>query len=259
MPIASRTEFKEYCLRRLGKPVIEINVADDQVEDRIDEAIQKWQEYHFDGSERCYVRHEITQDDIDNTYIPVHDKYIGIERILPPLSHRNISGMFSFKYQYMMNEMPHLTKGNMANFHMTMENLDLIDETFGSRGQNIRFNRHTDKLYLDLVWPSSDINGLNANRSPDIFLGDYIVMVAFKQLDPSENVDAFEDMWLKKYATELVRYQWGSNLTKLVGVQLPGGVSLNGDAILAEAKENIGLLEEQMSLNYELPMDFFVA
>ena len=258
MPIASRADFKEYCLRKLGKPVIEINVADEQVEDRIDEAVQKWQEYHFDGSERTYVRHQVTQDDIDNTCIPITDSYIGIERILPPISHRNISGMFSFKYQYMLNEMPHLTKGNLSNFHMTMEHLDLIDETFGSRGQNIRFNRHTDKLYLDLVWPSSPVNKLSTNRSPDLELNDYIVMVAFKKLDPEENTDAYSDMWLKKYATELVRYQWGSNLVKLVGVQLPGGVSLNGDAIMAEAKENLSLLEEEMSVKYELPMDFFI-
>ena len=114
--------------------------------------VQKWQEYHFDGSERTYVRHQVTQDDIDNTCIPITDNYIGIERILPPISHRNITKYVLLQVSvYISNEMPHLTKGNLSNFHMTMEHLDLIDETFGSRGQNIRFNRHTDKLYLDLV------------------------------------------------------------------------------------------------------------
>ena len=152
-------------------------------------AVQKWQEYHFDGSERTYVRHQVTQDDIDNTSIPITDNYIGIERILPPISHRNITKCSPSSIGIFRTRCCHLTKGNLSNFHMTMEHLDLIDETFGSRGQNIRFNRHTDKLYLDLVWAIT-LNQLSANRSPDLELNDYIVMVAFKKLDPEENTDA---------------------------------------------------------------------
>tara|TARA_R110000787_G_scaffold29116_2_gene79183 strand:+ start:318 stop:1082 length:765 start_codon:yes stop_codon:yes gene_type:complete len=249
----SRTDFKNYCLRKLGSPVIEINVADVQLEDRIDEGLQKWSDYHFDGSSRYYWKHELSQVDIDRQWIEVSDEYIGIERILPPTSMRGTSGMWSFKYQYMMNDMPHLAKGNMNNFAISMQNLDMIDELFNSRGQNIRFNRHTDRLYLDLVWPGA------ASSQPDIILGDTIIIVGHRKTDPDTYPDVWNDMWLKKYCTELFRYQWGSNLIKLQGVALPGGVTLNGEAILSEAKENLQLLNEEMSLNFELPMDFFVA
>tara|TARA_B100000287_G_scaffold351773_1_gene341007 strand:+ start:2515 stop:3279 length:765 start_codon:yes stop_codon:yes gene_type:complete len=249
----SRTDFKNYCLRKLGAPVIEINVADEQLEDRIDEGLQKWSDYHFDGSSRYYWKHKITQEDIDRQYIVVSDEYIGIERILPPISTKGISGMFSFKYQYMMNDMPYLTQGNMNNFAISMSNLDLIDEMFNSRGQNIRFNRHTDKLFLDLIWPGSESN------QPDIRKDDFIIIVGHKKTDPTEYPDVWNDMWLKKYCTELFRYQWGSNLIKLQGVALPGGVTLNGEVILSEAKENLDKLDEEMQLNYQLPDDFFVA
>ena len=249
----NRTDFKNYCLRKLGAPVIEINVADEQLEDRIDEGLQKWSDYHFDGSQRYYWKHQVTQIDIDRQWIEVSDEYIGIERILPPISMRGTAGMFSFKYQYMMNDMPYLVQGNMNNFAITMQNLDMIDELFNSRGNNIRFNRHTDRLYLDLVWPG------NPSYSPDIMLGDHLVIVGHKKTDPDQYPDVWNDMWLKKYCTELFRYQWGSNLIKLQGVALPGGVTLNGEVILSEAKENLDKLEEEFQLNYQLPDDFFVA
>ena len=134
-----------------------------------------------------------------------------------------------------------------------MSNLDLIDEMFNSRGQNIRFNRHTDKLFLDLIWPGSESN------QPDIRKDDFIIIVGHKKTDPNEYPDAWNDMWLKKYCTELFRYQWGSNLIKLQGVALPGGVTLNGEVILSEAKENLDKLDEEMQLSYQLPDDFFVA
>ena len=189
---ATRDEFKNYCLRKLGAPVIEINVADEQLEDRIDEALQKWSDYHFDGSQRYYWKHEITSVDVERQWIEVSDEYIGIERILPPISMRGVAGMFSFKYQYMMNDMPYLIQGNMNNFAITMQNLDMIDELFQSRGQNIRFNRHTDRLYLDLVWPG------NPSYSPDIYEGDHLVIVGHKKTDPNDYPDVWNDMWLKK-------------------------------------------------------------
>jgi len=249
----SRTDFKDYCLRKLGAPVIEINVADVQLEDRIDEGLQKWSDYHFDGSSRYYWKHEVTQEDVDQEYIVVSDEYIGIERILPPMTMGTSTGMWSFKYQYMMNDMPYLQSGNLNNFAISMQNLDLIDEMFGSRGNNIRFNRHTDKLYLDLIWPNS------TGGQPDIRKGDYVIIIGHKKTDPDTYPDVWNDMWLKKYCTELFRYQWGSNLIKLQGVALPGGVTLNGETILSEAKENIDKLEEQFQLDFQLPDDFFVA
>ena len=171
---ASRLDFKNYCLRKLGAPVIEINVADEQLEDRIDEGLQKWSDYHFDGSSRYYWKHKITQEDVDRQYIEVSDEYIGIERILPPVSMKGSAGMFSFKYQYMMNDLPYLMQGNMNNFAISMSNLDMIDELFNSRGQNTRFNRHTDRLYLDLVWPGG------GGFSPDINVGDHLIIVGHK-------------------------------------------------------------------------------
>lgn len=247
----NREEFKDYCLRRLGHPVVEVNVDEFQMEDRIDDAIRFWQEYHFDGTERIFYAHQVTQDDLDNKYVTLGtaeaSSVLGISKMISVSS--STSGMFSVKYQLLLNDWAtYSTKGGreMQNYWMRMSHLSMIDDLINGL-TNLRFNRKTNRVYVDWDWSS------------DVALNDFIVFESYQAVDGGSFSEVWNDSFLKNYATALIKEQWGMNLSKFEGVQLPGGVTLNGRAILDDARVEIERLKEQMSLSYELPIDFAVG
>lgn len=236
----TRAAFKEYCLRKLGKPVIEINVDDDQVEDRIDEALRYYWDYHFDGSERTYYKHVITQEDRDNKYITLPENVIGAVNVFqigdPAMTSNDL---FNIRYQIALNDLYTLTSVSLIPYYMVMEHLGLMTELLVGK-QPIRYNRHTDKLYIDMDWGTLDV-------------GTYLVVEAYQVVDPEVWVDAWGDRWLQNYATVLIKRQWGANLTKFSGMQLPGGVQFNGEKIYDDATAELQKLEEEMISSYSLP------
>lgn len=261
---ATRDELKEWCLRRLGKPVIDINVDEDQLEDRLDEALQFYAEYHVDGVEKVYESHQFTAEDITNEYINVPspgwsntasphvaDSYSSITRIFDSRSVG--TGMWDIQYQLRMQDMNagaaaggNFGTSDMLSYEMRMNNLSLISELLVGQTP-IRFQRHTNKLYLDWNW------------STDATTGEYVVIEAFKILDPTTHTDVYNDQFLKEYVTALFKEQWGQNLSKFEGMQLPGGVTLNGRQILDEAKQEIIKLREEVETHWQNPVDFYMS
>jgi hypothetical protein len=237
----NRTEFKEWCLRKLGKPVIEINVDQDQVDDRVDEALSYYWDYHFDGTEKTYYKHQITQDTIDNKYITIPDNIIGAVRIFDlSTSLATGSGMFNVEYQFVLNNIYELANFELLHYWMTFEHIQFMEQMLVGK-QPIRFNRHTNRLYIDT----------NTNR---LTVGDYIIVEAYQIVDPETYTDVWKDRWLQTYAAAKIKYQWGSNLTKFSDMQLPGGVRFNGEKILEDALQEIRQLEEEMITSYSLPL-----
>jgi|TARA_Y100000389_G_C17465356_1_gene524998 hypothetical protein len=243
----TRTEFKNYCLRKLGSPVIQINVADEQLEDRIDDALEYYQDYHFDAVEDTYLAHEITQTDIDNKYITINNNIIGIKQVIPLFQASNSStNMFDIRYQLFLNDVYDLQSQEMLTYQLTQDHLQMVNEMISGRVP-IRFNRHMNKLHLDINWGTA------------LTVGENIIIEGVRVIDPDTYTDVWNDRWLKRYATALIKRQWGENITKYEGMTLPGGVTFNGSAILDQAIQEITALEEEMSLNYELPVDIMVG
>ena len=245
----NREEFKDYCLRKLGHPVIEINIDDFQMEDRVDDALNFWQEYHFDGTVKTYLSHALTAEDIAAKCVSLgtalDSSIISVTQLLTnTLETKN---MFSVKYQMALNDSGTYKSGaarEISEYWMRMGNLAMLDDMLAGMTP-IRFNRKTNKLYIDWDWSG-------------VKVGDYVVAEAYQIVDGS-NAEVWNDAFLKEYATALIKEQWGMNLSKFEGVQLPGGVTLNGRAILEDARAEIERLKEQMSLSYELPIDFSVG
>lgn len=237
----SRSEFKEYCLRKLGKPVIEINVDDDQVDDRVDEALKYYYDYHFDGSEKVYYKHQVTAQDRTNKYITLPENIIGAVSVFP-VGDPSITGgdLFNMRYQIALNDLYTLTSVSMVPYYMAMSHISLIQEMLVGK-QPIRYNRHKDKLYIDMDWEKIDD-------------GSYILVEAYEVIDPDVYTDAWGDRWLQAYCSAKIKYQWGTNLTKFTNMQLPGGVQFNGEKILDDAKEEIKALELEMINSYSLPV-----
>jgi len=236
----TRDQFKAYCLRRLGAPVIEINVDDDQVEDRVDDALRYYWDYHFDGTEKIYYKHLVTNTDITNKYITVPDNIIGAVNLfnIADPSIRS-DDLFNIRYQIALNDLYTLTSVSMVPYYMVMEHLSLISEMLVGK-QLLRFNRHMNRLYIDMDW-----NSLS---------NEYLLVEAYQIIDPTEYVDVWKDQWLLRYATALIKRQWGSNLTKFTGMQLPGGLTFNGEKIYNDAVAEITDLEDKMISSYSLPV-----
>jgi len=241
----SRSEFKEYCLRKLGKPVIEINVDDDQVEDRIDESLKMYWDYHFDGTEKIYYKHQITANNISDKYITLPENIIGAVNIFDIGDAINTNNLFNIRYQIALNDLYTLTSVSMVPYYMAFTHIRVLEELLVGK-QPIRYNRHNDKLYIDMNWDK-----LNT--------GDYIIVEAYSVLDPDTYTDVWSDRWLQNYCTALIKRQWGSNLTKFSGMQLPGGVSFNGDKIYNDAANEIEILEETLIKSYSLPSADFIG
>ena len=271
---ASRSDFKNYCLRQLGAPVLEINVADEQIDDLIDDALQYFHERHFDGVLQTYLKYQVTQEDIDRGKGPSQDGVLGIVTTtatstidgsemqfdwkensnylqVPPAvigvtkifhfdgSATITNNMFSVKYQLFLNDIYFWGAMEMLTYTMTRTYLADMDFALTTQKQ-IRFNQRMDRLYLDIDW---------STLTP----GDWLVMDCFRTLDPNDYARVWNDSFLKKYTTALLKKQWGQNLIKFQGVKLPGGVELNGREIYEDGVKELEIIREMMSNTYELP------
>jgi hypothetical protein len=247
----NRTELKDYCLRSLGFPVIDINVDEDQLEDRIDDALQQFQNYHYDGTERVYLAQKVTNADILNKYLRLCDNIIGISRVYPMTGDTvstSSSGfnMFDINYQLRLNDFYNLTSSSytyyvIAQEHLSMLNMIVTGETPYS------YNKKTNKLYLWQDW-----NG-------KLDAGDYIMFEAYRIVDQDDYEKVFNDSWVKEYTTQLFKKQWGTNLKKYGNYTLPGGLVVNGQGIYEEAAAEIEKLEEKLRDTYEEPPAFAVG
>ena len=342
----SKATLKEYCLRKLGKPVIEINVDDDQVDDRLDEALEYFSEFHFDGVERMYLKHQLTTDDVNRAnvaadietastdggttavhvpttttngalsasgtsvtltsatsfpttgtitiatdgtnaaedvaytavsgnvlttaalarahnsgsavtlkissvwkqsqaYIPIPNSVMSVTNVFP-FSDNASMNMFDVRYQLRLNDLYDFSSTSIVHYEMTMNHLDFLDHILVGE-KPIRYNVHNNRLYIDMDWAN------------DMDVGEYFVIECYRKLDPTVWTDVYNDFFLKKYATQLIKRQWGANLIKFNGVQMLGGVTMNGELIYTQAQEEITRLEEEMRLTYEMPIDFAVG
>ena len=319
MALSTRQELIDYCLRRLGFPVIEINVDDDQVSDRVDDAIQLWQEHHFDGVERVYIKKalegstlnltssatfnagetitggtsgakaivdksssgtkviyenvstvekfeanevitgedsgvtatisSIVKGNIENGYIDIADNILGVTRMFKfggVGSTSNSDGLFDIDYQFAQNDLYNLLAADVTYYSMVKTHMNVLESLFVN-DRAIRFNRKTNKLYIDT----------DMDRTFNI--GDYVVAEGYALIAGTDYAEVYDDMWLKKYTTALIKRQWGENMKKFGGIQLPGGVTLNGDQIYGEAVQEIAQIEEEMQNRYELPPTFMTG
>ena len=271
---ASRAQLVDYCLRKLGAPVLEINLDDDQIDDLVDDAIQLFNERHFDGVERMYLKYELTQEDIDrgqakntegvgivtttatstnisgygtttsnwyetSNFLQVPDSVVGVEKIFKFDTSSISGGMFSIKYQLFLNDLYYFNSVELLQYAMTKSYLEDIDFLLTTDKQ-VRFNKRQDRLYLDIDWGSETA-------------GNYLVLDCYRALDPTSFTQVYNDVFLKQYLTALMKRQWGQNLIKFRGVKLPGGIELNGREIFDDAEKEIESLRSRMSSEYELP------
>ena len=244
--VTSRSELVDYCLRRLGAPVIEINVDSAQVEDRIDDAFQFYREYHYDAVEKVYLKHMVTANNISDQYIEISDTVVGVERVFPFMNKSTGTNIFDIKYQILINDLYTLMSTDIIYYTQVRQELELINQVLVGQ-KPIRFNRHMNRLYIDMDWAA------------DVVAGTYIIVECWRILDPNVFTDVYNDMFLKRYATALIKRQWGDNMKKFSGVQLPGGVTLNGEVVYQEAVEEIRQIETEIQSRFELPVDMFVG
>lgn len=248
----NKTELKDFCLRNLGFPVIDINVDDDQLDDRIDDALQMFQNYHFDGTERVYLAHRVTNADILNKYVRLCDNIIGVSRVFPmtgdTVSSTNTSGfnIFDINYQLRLNDFYNLTSSSYTYYVIAREHLSMLDMIITGETP-YSYNKKTNRLYLWQDW-----NGkLDAN--------DYIMFEAHRVVDEDTYEKVFNDSWVKEYTTQLFKRQWGTNLKKYGNYTLPGGLIVNGQQIFDEAVAEIKELEEKLRDVYEEPPGMMVG
>lgn len=319
MAVASREQLKQYCLRALGAPVLEINVDDDQLEDRIDEAIEYWRMYHYDGIEKMYLKHQIrasemvlgtaiantfnseevvtgstsgarakvatetsristgtllliknvegtftpgetvvgsvsgatstvtsvTLREFDNRYIEINDWVYGITRVIPFTAASSSKNIFDLQYQLRLNDLYDLTSTSIIYYKTVMSHLAMLDLELN--GMTLyRFNRLQNRLYLDVNWET------------DVPLGDFIMVECYRALNPAEFAKVYNEQWLKHYVTALFKRQWGQNLSKFSGLQLPGGVTIDGNAMYDAAMSEIKDLEDDLQ-NKSAPLEFFLG
>tara|TARA_Y100000996_G_C22533167_1_gene647282 strand:+ start:254 stop:1069 length:816 start_codon:yes stop_codon:yes gene_type:complete len=261
----SKATLKDYIKRKLGAPVLDINVDDDQFDDRIDEALQYFQEYHYDGSIRVYLKHQVTDAKktamkanetftesaagthaYDNeqvlqqqNYIVLPEFVLAVNRIFPFNDKSNLN-MFDVRYQLRLNDIYDLTSTSILYYEMVQQHISMMDNILVGQVP-IRYKQHMNRLYIDM-----DMTAVNANE--------YLIIECHRKIDPNDFTDIYNDMWLKRYSTALVKYQWAENLSKFEGIALPGGVTLNASEMKAQAQEEITKLEEESRLNYELPV-----
>jgi hypothetical protein len=247
----NRTELKDYCLRSLGFPVIDINVDDDQLEDRIDDALQQFQNYHYDGTERVFLAQKVNNADILNKYLRLCDNIIGVSRVYPMTGDSvSTSGsnfnIFDINYQLRLNDFYNLTSSSYTYYVIAREHLATLDMIITGETP-YSYNRKTNKLYLWQDWDGK----LNVN--------DYILFEAFRVVDQDSYEAVFNDSWVKEYTTQLFKRQWGLNLKKYTNYTLPGGLVVNGQGIYDEAVAEIEKLEEKLRDTYEEPPAFMVG
>ena len=244
----SRQTLIDYCLRSLGAPVIEINIDEDQIDDRVDEGLQFYQHYHADAIEKVFLKHQVTQTDIDNGYIPIPELVTDVIKLMPIRASGSSSGMFVIKYQMHLNDMFSLGYlGSLLEYSMAREYLSTLDMLVDSSDKFVSFDRHRDQLRIDMDWQN------------EVKVNDYLIVEAYRILDPETYTDVYNDYYLKKYCTALLKRQWGANLIKFEGMVMPGGVTFNGRQLFDDANEELQKLEEEVRLNWEQPVDFYMG
>ena len=276
---ASRQELVDYCLRKLGYPILEINLSDEQIDDLVDDTLQYFNERHFDGVERMYLKYKVTQDDIDrgkakntdgigittttasanisgigtttfnfyenSNFIQVPDTVIGIEKVFKFDTSSISGGMWSIKYQLFLNDLYYFNSVELLQYAMVKTYLEDIDFLL-SPDKQIRFNKRQNRLYLDIDWEA---------KSKDTF----IIIDCYRILDPNDFTKVYNDSFLKRYLTALMKRQWGQNLIKFRGVKLPGGIELNGRGLYEDAERELESIRQRMSMEYELPPYDFIG
>ena len=266
----SKATLKTYCKRALGFGVIDINVSDDQVDDRVDEALQYFSQYHYDGVERMYLKYQITQDDIDRSvtnttttatdkldssitasfsegknFIPIPDSVLSVIQIFP-FSNAQTNSMFDIRYQLRLNDLYDFSSTSIIHYQMTMKQLDMLEHVLVGEVP-IRFNQHQNRLYLDMDWE-------------EITADEYLIIECYRKVDPDTYTDIYDDMYLKRYATALIKRQWGANLSKFNGVATLGGVTMNGADIYSQSIEEINKLEEEIKEGaFSTPINYMIG
>ena len=245
----SRQSLIDFCLRRLGAPVIEINVDDDQIEDKVDDALQMYQEFHSDATYRTYLKHVITQTDKDNGYIPIDSNILYVSQLFPINPTFSSVNLFDIRYQMMLNSLGDFMNfaGGMAYYYQMQQYLEFLDMVLSGYPQTT-WSRHQDRLYVWGEWSNGDLD-----------VGDYVVAEVYTAVDPDTFSSVYNDMFMKNYTTALIKQQWGMNVSKFEGMQLPGGVTISGRQILDDANTELKELEEKLRLEQELPPDFFIG
>lgn len=243
----TREEFAAYCLRALGDPVVQINVSDDQIEDRIDEALKRYQDFHMDATERVFVTHLITEDDQTNRYITLDPSILSVVKVFSPFEPRASADLlFDPQSQFNASMMMGFINGGIVPYVIGRQHQALVTETF--RGKPLtRFTRHKNRLYIDVDWD---------NNFP---AGYYVIADCYQLIDPDDYENIWSDQWLQRYATALLKRQWGQNLSKYTGIALPGNVTLDGKSMYMEAMAEIAALDVELDLKYQLPPEFFVG
>jgi len=251
----TKTEFKNYCLRALGCGMIDVNVTDDQADDRIDEAVQYFVQYHYDSIQKVYLKYQLTSDDITRAgtnesssatdtadssitatwyegknFIPVPSSVISVIDVFP-FDDSSTNNLFDIRYQIRLNDLYDFSSSSILQYQMVMDQLDLLQHILVGE-KPIRYYQHQNRLYIDGDWSS------------DFSAGDYLIIECYRKLDPNTYTDVWDDMYLKRYATALIKKQWGQNLSKFNDVTLLGGVSYNGQQIYDQAVEEINRIEE---------------
>jgi hypothetical protein len=246
----SRDTLIDYCKRKLGEPVIEVNVDEDQVDDRIDEALDYYREYHSDATVKTYLKHLVTPTDVANQYITLSTDIIYVTKLFPITStFANSRNFFDIKYQIMLNDMHNLAGfvGDLAYYEQMQQYLSLLETKLNGVPQ-VQFSRRQNRLYIFGDFADEDIKE-----------GDYIVAEVYETINPETHTAIYNDKWLKAYSTALIKQQWGQNLIKFDGMQLPGGVTLNGRQMYDDATGELEKLKEDIRLENEMPPDFFVG
>lgn len=250
-PPSGRQQIIDYARRKLGEPVIEVNVDDDQLQDRLDDALQLYREYHFDGVEKMFAKHEVTQDDIDNEFIAAPDPIQSVTRVFI-FDDLAVNNIFDFPVRFSLSHL-----GDFANFGLTpfadLQTLDItkrwlaLAQQLLSPEKSIRFNKVTNKIRIDMNWKT------------DVVPGMFLIFEVWVIADPECFTEIFNDIWLKDYFTALVKKQWGQNLSKYEGIQLPGGVTFNGQQLMDQANQELEKLREDLDNRWSLPVDFMVG
>lgn len=235
----TRKEFKDYCLRRLGAPVVEINVDEMQIDDRVDDALAFYRDYHYDGSERTFLKHQVTEADKTNGYIAVPTTIMGVVNVFPIGAGLNTNNMFNIRYQISLSDVYDWASAQVQNYVSSMERISLLEELFVGK-QPLRFNRHTDQLHLDMDWDR-------------VSVGEFLIIECYQVLDTTTYTSVWGDWWLRQYCTALIKRQWGENMKKFEGMQLPGGLTFNGQTIWQEANDEIIKLEEEVQKKFSMP------
>lgn len=247
MIVTTRAQLKDYCFRALGFPYAEINVSDEQVDDKIDDAIRRYNDFAENGTQRTFYKYPVTQTDIDNKWIPMPTTVTGVIRVLSFGSGGYSTGSpFNVTYQLRLNDMFDLGSGSLTYYVQAQQYLDLLDMTLNGQ-PSFRYNRVQDKLFLDVQWGTK------------LQVGMYVVIECYTAINPTEFVKMWDEPWFKKYTTTKIKSQWGMNLKKFGGIQLIGGVNLNGQLMYDEAEAELIVLEQQLRDIYEEPPAFMVG